>query len=326
MMTDTIQILLYFLCLIASGFFSGIETGVISIHPVRLLHCVKEKVRGATTLQGFADDSDRLLGTTLVGTNLCVVIVSVVSASYAARHCNPTGESLFSVGTAVMVLVFAEYLPKAWFHARPLARSLRYTRVLTLSELLPRPTAALVIGITRVFLPGKTTFGNPGLFATKEDLKQLADEGVAHGAISHTERSMITRVFELSGKKASEVMVPREDMTFVNSDQSLEDFFEVARSTSFTRMPVFDTENQEFVGIINVFFVLSQRERNSAHSVGSYARPSYSVFEDTPVDDILPLMRRNRQPLCLVRNTVNEVVGLLTIEDILEEIVGRIEE
>ncbi len=90
-------------------------------------------------------------------------------------------------------------------------------------------------------------------------------------------------------------------------------------------MPVFDEAKNDYTGVINVFFVLSHQEENRDHSVGWYARPCYSVAEDTPVDDILPIMRRNRLPLCLVRNIDQEVTGLLTIEDILEEIVGRID-
>jgi CBS domain containing-hemolysin-like protein len=150
------------------------------------------------------------------------------------------------------------------------------------------------------------------------------DEGAADGAISHRERSMINRVFELSGKSAQDVMVPRNDMVFVEHNDAIEECFDIVRRSGFTRMPVFNSEENVFVGILNVFDVLSQREKHPDEPVVWFARPLFAVQENMPVDDILPLMRRHRQPLCLVKNASGDMTGMLTTEDILEEIVGTL--
>ncbi|MDA1043643.1 MAG: hemolysin family protein [Verrucomicrobia bacterium] len=321
---EWVQCISYVACIVAGGFYSGIETGIISIHPVRLMHRVKEEVRGAAALLGFAENSDRLLGTTLVGTNLCGVMAAIISASFAKNNYGAVGESVAGAVTAVLLLVFAEYLPKAWFHSRPMIRSLRFVGALTLSEKILHPLANVCMAVSKLLLHRKVSFGRPGLFATKEDFKHLTDEGAAHGAISHRERSMINRVFELSDKSAKDIMVPRKEMVFVEHNDTKDDFFDIVRRSGFTRMPVFDSGKNVFVGILNVFDVLSQRDKHAEEPVVSLARPLFAVQENMPVDDVLPLMRRHRQPLCLVKNADGDVVGMLTTEDILEEIVGTL--
>lgn len=323
-MFEVLGLLVCLLCVVASGFFSGIETGAISIHPVRLKHRIKEGDPGAETLQGYVENTDRLLGTTLVGSNLCTVIASVISTSIAVSMFGPIGEGIASVITMLMVLVFAEYLPKVWFHSRPTLRCLKFVGALRFSEIALRPLSFACVGISKRIIPGKVSFGLPGLFATKEDLKHLTDEGADHGALSHRERYMIHRVFELSGKTASQIMKPRNEMVHVDSNATREQFFEIARKTGYTRFPVFDAGKGDYVGIVNVFHVLSPQVDNPAETVSGFARPPFFVAPDMPVDDILPLMRRNRQPVCLVRDASGKVVGMLTTEDILEEIVGAL--
>ncbi|MDE0838196.1 MAG: hemolysin family protein [Kiritimatiellae bacterium] len=323
-MTEWLELLICAACLVASGFFSGIETGIVSIHPVRLMHLVKEKVNGATMLQGFFDNSDRLLGTTLVGTNLCNVTISVLAASIATSRFGPMGESAAAVVTALMVLVFAEYLPKAWFHSRPTIRSLRFVRVLRFSEVVLHPLSVACMRVSKLIMRRNVTFVRKSLFATKEDFKHLTEEGAVHGALTHRERDMIERVFELSGKTARQIMIPRDDMIVVDTDASIERFFDLVRESSFTRIPAFDSQKGAFTGVINVFHVLSQHEDTPSANAGKFARAPLFVDENLPVDDILPLMRRHRQPLCMVHDASGAVVGMLTTEDILEEIVGAL--
>ena len=135
---------------------------------------------------------------------------------------------------------------------------------------------------------------------------------------------MINRVFELSTKKAAEIMIPREKMLTVESDVIVEDFLVLARTRGVTRMPVYDSEKKQYVGIVNVLFVLSSLPASSGSRMGDLVRPVQFIPAGMPVDDIFPRLRRSRQPMGLVRNKEEEVVGLITTEDILEEIVGEL--
>jgi CBS domain containing-hemolysin-like protein len=221
--------------------------------------------------------------------------------------------------------VFCEYLPKAWFHSRPLERSRRFAGLLHVSWMLLRPVSAVILWLTRWIVPSsRHAFSRPAPFVTREDLKDLAREGERDGVLSPKERFMIHRVFELSAKRAYQIMVPRAEMVAVQSGTPIAEFYEHARETRFTRMPVFDPERGVFAGVINVFYLLASQPVDSTRPVGPFCRPPLFIPHDMPVDEILPRMRRARQPMCLVVDENREVIGLVTTEDILEEIVGSL--
>jgi len=181
------------------------------------------------------------------------------------------------------------------------------------------------VWLTRLVLPGPSKdFSEPVPFVTKEDLKVLAREGERDGVLSPRESLMIHRVIELSGKRARDIMTPAADMSVVRADTTLRAFFDTARAEGFTRMPVYDPDTQRYTGIVNLFYVLLNRPDDETRRVGDFTRPPLFVADDTPVDDILPTLRRFRQPMGLVRDDAGSVIGVLTTEDILEEIVGQL--
>ncbi len=324
-MTGAVQLVVICVCLLGQAFFAGIETGVISISRMRLRHFVRQGDPGANLLQIYLEHFDRLLGTTLVGTNLSVVILSVISASLAARWLGQWGEPVSAVIVALVVLVFCEYLPKAWFHSRPIERCRRYAGLLRVMEILFKPISLAIIGLSRLLVHGgDESLSSPAPFVTREDLKVLAQEGERDGVLSPRERFMIHRVMELSHKTAGQIMVPVSRMTTVTSEMTVEEFRTIARQSGFTRMPVHDVEKNRYTGIVNVFYILSGRKVAMGGQVANFARAPLYVDEDMPADDILPIMRRARQPMCLVRSRAKDVVGLLTTEDVLEEIVGKL--
>jgi CBS domain containing-hemolysin-like protein len=319
------QVLVLAACMLGAAFHAGIETGMISIHRMRLRHFVRHGVPGTRILQFFLDNPDRLLGTTLVGTNICVVVTSIVSASLAVRLIGDWGELVSTGVMALVVLVFCEYLPKAWFHSRPLQRCRRFARPLRTSEFVLRPLAAATVWLTRWLVRGPSkAFSRPSPFVTREDLKILAREGERDGVLSPRERFMIHRVFELGAKTARDAMVPRHEMTTVFADTPLHDFLDTVRRTQFTRYPVVDRESGRFTGVVNFFYVMSAHPEDLSQPVSSFARAPLFVPEDMPADEIFPRLRRYRQPLCLVTREPAEVTGLLTTEDVLEEIVGEL--
>ena len=320
-----LQLVVIAFCMLSGAFFSGMETGVISIHRIRLRHFVRQGALTAKMLQRFLDHSDLLLGTTLVGTNISVVVISIIAASLATSLMGGWGEAVSTVTASVMVLIFCEYLPKSWFHSRPLERCRRFAVTLRFAELVLRPVSMTVVWLTKWLVPGpSTSFSKPVPFVTREDLKVLAHEGEKDGMLSPKERVMIHRVFELSGKRAHQIMTPQSKMTVVYTNTTIPEFFNIARSSNFTRMPVYDRAKNKYVGIINVYYVLADQTDDRGKTVAGFVRPPLFIPEDMPVDDIFPRLRRFRQPMCLVTDEKSEVAGLITTEDILEEIVGQL--
>jgi putative hemolysin len=322
---DYLYIPIILFCMVGQAFLAGIETGVISIHRMRLRHFVRKGSTGARLLQEYLDDTDRLFGTTLVGTNICVVVISVVSASLAVKVVGQWGEAFSTVLVSGLVLVFCEYLPKAWFHSRPLERCRRFTGLLRFCEIVLMPLSKAVVGVTRWLIPSdKKTFSKPVPFVTREDLKILAREGEKDGVLSERERTMIHRVFDLSGKPARQIMIPRSDIVMVYNETTISEFYDVAREHDLTRLPVYDRDTKKFTGVVNVFHVISSRPDDLNSPVSALVRPLLLIPEDMPADDIIPRMRRSRQPLALVVDKDEEVTGLITTEDVLEEIVGKL--
>ena len=324
-MIEAFQLMFVFFCMFGYAFFSGIETGVTAINRLRLKHFVRQDDKAAHILQGFLDDSDRLLGTTLVGANVCLVVVSVFSVSLAAKWFGSWAEPVSALLVSAVVLVFCEYIPKAWFSSKPYFRSSRFAGILVVMDRLLGPLAFVIVWITRILLPDtKRSFAKPIPFVSREDLKILTKDGERSGVLSRRETWMINRVFELSNKRAAGIMIPLDKMLTVESDVKVEEFLELARTRGVRRMPVYDAKKKEYVGIVNVLYVLSSLPATAESEVGDLARPAIFIPAGMPVDDIFPRLRRSRQPMGLVRNNQQEVVGLVTTEDILEEIVGEL--
>jgi len=321
----SILLLIILICMIGHAFFAGIETGVISIHRLRLRHFVRQGSINAGILEKFILNFDRLLGTTLVGTNICVVINSVAAANIAEKLALPGGKAISSVVMTILIVLFAEYLPKAWFRSRPLERCERFAGVLRVTEIIFMPFSYVIIGMARLISPGeKDTFAKPAPFVTREDLKTLAKEGEKDGVLSSKERDMIHKVIELSGKDAEDIMIPCKEIIMAYSDMKTPEFYALARKSGRTRMPVADRKTGEFTGIVNVFHLLAAgKEIADEKTVADFMRPPQFIPAEMPVDDILPHMRRGRQPICLVKKD-DKVTGLITTEDILRVIVGKL--
>ncbi len=318
----SIHLLLIAIFLVLHAFFAGIETGIISIHRLRLRHYVRKGSRRARVLETFVESFDRLLGTTLIGTNLCVVMNSVLAASLALQINLPGAQTSSSLVISIIVIIFCEYLPKAWFQARPIDRCQRFATALLTAEWILRPFSIVVIAMAKLLSPGERTFYRPTAVISREDLKVLAREGEMDGVLSAKERFMIHRVIELSSTPVERIMTPLEEMITVQEEMSLSKLYQIARETGLTRFPV-QTNNGQYTGVVNVCYILSLVGPTGEGTIAEYTRPLKVIPAETRVDGILPIMRRSRQPLCLVKQH-DQIIGLVTTEDILRVIVGKL--
>lgn len=324
MITSTVIFIL--ICAAIYAFLAGMETGITSIHKLRLKHFVKKGTRGADILEYYVEDVDRFLGPTLVGQNICVVIISIAVANLAVKLPHELLTAMASPVTSVFIIIFCEYMPKAWFQSRPIERSLRFAELMRLFDWILRPFTIIILLLARILLPSKSgrKFGTPPPFVTREDLKLLAREGEKDGVLSSKERYMIHRVIELSNRDVRSIMIPPNQIIAVYGDTNIQDFCKLAKSTGLTRFPVLDKKTGKYTGIVNTFYVLGVGVKlRDRRSVADFARLPQFIDANMKADRVLPLMRRARQPLCLVREG-NSVIGLVSTEDILRIIVGKL--
>lgn len=317
-----LELIIILVCMAGSFFFSGIETGLISINRLRLRHLVRHKIKGADILQDFLNHPDHLLGTTLVGNNIVNTVISIIMASVGTRMFGVAGSWIATTITTIVLLVFCEFLPKAWFSSFPSRRCLPFARTLQIIGRILHPLSRVLMGVVKFFTPFvNKTDEEKKTTITRDEVLHLVREGHSSGALSNDEVRMIKGVFELRTMACSEIMVPRKDMVYIHQDTKYDDITMFARAQQVSQFPVLDREKQEFVGIVYMVDVLSDAQP-AGKCAKDYMRPPQLVGAVTPVDHVLPRMRVTKQPIVLVANEKYEVVGYVTLDMVLEEIVG----
>lgn len=319
---SVIEFIIVIVCFLGSAFFSGIETGMISINRLRLRHLVRHKVKGADILQDFLNKPDDLLGTTLVGYNIVNTVLSIMLVSIATRAFGAAGSWLASVAVTLILLVFCEYLPKAWFRSFPSRRCLPFARTLHVVGRILRPVSSSMMKIVKVLTPfvNETESGSATTI-TRDEVMHLVRESHKAGTLSDDEVRMITGVFELRAMTCGEIMSPRSNMFYIHPDTLYDDIVMFARAQKSNEFPVFDAEKSMFVGIVYLVDVLAD-ESPRGKTAKDYMRPPQLVAASAPVDHILPRMRVTKQPIVLVMDAAYQVTGFITLDMVLEEIVG----
>ncbi len=227
-----------------------------------------------------------------------------------------------------MILIMGEYLPKAWFQSHPLNRSGRFVDLLRFSELLFRGLTIPVTGLVRLMLPSAGDTVSSGVKArlTRQDVQfLLSQESGATPDLSEQRRRMIVGVFSLSEKTAAEVMVPRDRMIVIKQDTPMSEIVGLAGRNNIKSFPVYSDQDSRFTGILKLSDLYEHLDEPDFRLTGLLRPPQY-VAHDTPADDLLPRLRLSRQPMLLIRDDQDAVIGFVTTEVVLEEIVGPLYE
>jgi putative hemolysin len=319
-----LQLNLIVLCLVGNAFFSGIETGLISINRMKLRPLVEEELPWALQIQAFLDNPDRLLGTTLIGTNLTMITGSILTASLFNRFLPGAGEALAGILMTGIVLVFCEYTPKAWFRAHPLDRSRHFIGLLQAMSRILSPLIRAVNVLTNWIVRDPEGLATRAPAMTRDDLIVLTKESTDNGLLTPKQRIMILRVADLSETTPAPCMVPRAKMATVAANATVAEFYRIARDTGFSNIPLYSEETKEFVGLAHLYDVLPVEAPDSTAPISRYLRPALFVKHNAPLTELFPMMRRARQSLCLVQGPRGDVIGLLSTEDILRIIVGSL--
>ncbi len=320
-------ILIIVLGVLISAFFAGAETGLISLNRVRLRHEVERKNRRAIILNGFVENTERLLGTTLFGTNLANVLVGVYASVLAVRlfHIDNFWVEFGAAFVAsALLLVFGEIVPKTLFRRYAHRLCMAIADALNAMAWLCAPMVSFVGFVMWTFVRLSGQSESPkSFFVTREELKHLAKEGEAGGALTADEREMIDGVFDFPYKTVDNVMLPMSRAVTVARDIPVADLFAVSQKTGFARFPVRDGE--KIVGVVNVYEVLFEHAGRDGQTAEQLMQKPQFVASTERINRVLPVLRAGRHPISIVVSPEGKHVGILTIEDIVEEIVGDVE-
>jgi len=313
--------------LAGSAFFSGTEMGLVSLNRVRLRHEVERKNRRALIISGFVENTERLFGATLLGNSLANVLVGVYASALAVNllHRDDFWINLaVTIVASTVLLILGEIVPKTLFRHYPYRLCMGIADALNATAWVLAPLVSLLGFVMRAVVRLSGGVETPrSFFVTREELKHLAKEGEVGGALTAEERKMIDGVFDFPYKTVDDAMLPISRTATVRRDTPVTDLFELSQRTGFARFPVADGD--KIVGIVNVYEILFEGASHDGKTVGQLMRKPQFVASTERINRVLPVLRAGRHPLSIVVNPEGKHIGILTIEDIVEEIVGDVE-
>ena len=322
--SDTYQIIILLILLALSAFFSSNETALMSVNKIRLRSLADEgNKRAAMALDILENQTPKLLSAILIGNN----IVNISASSLATTLAYSFGGYMVSIVTViltVLILIFGEITPKNYATINAERLTLRYIPVFKFLMTVMTP----VIFIINLFSRGvmRLMRVDPDAASkamTEEELRTIVDVSHEDGVIESDEKEMIYNVFDLGDATAKDIMVPRVHVTFADVESTYDELIEIFREDKFTRLPVYKDSQNNIVGIINMKDLLLY-DKNEEFVIDRFLRKPHFTYETKSISDLLVEMKDSTFNIAIVLDEYGDMAGLITLEDILEEIVGEI--
>lgn len=315
------------ICLILSAFYSGSETALVSVNKLRINHLVESMDSRAKIIHRLIEFPDRMLALTLVGTNLANVLISLFGDQLTeAVLPNLTDEARGGITIlyiTLLLLIFGEILPKTIFRVKSDVLALRYAYLLRISEYILAPLIYFVQLVTKFFVRiiDRGT-SQPNVDAQREELRLLATMGERSGNLMTEQRQMIHRLLNYHDRTVRQVMVPLVDIVAIEKTTSCEDFLQVAADSGFSRLPVYDERIFDIIGIVNLLDVLYAEDLPD--TVEPFVRSDIQVVpESKNINALLREIQQTQHTMVFAVDEYSGIVGLVTVEDLVEEIVGE---
>lgn len=305
------------LSIIGSALFAGLETGFVSLNRIRLRVKAGRGDRDAKYLLKIMDRPERVLSSFLIGNTLCNVGGGALATAWASQYLGATlGPITATLGMTSIFLVFSEVVPKIYFRERADVMLPRFTWFIRLSAFLFKPLVHVVSRMFKV-LGGE---GGRSPFLTREELRQLVRE--AGGRLGARQKRMLDSVFDFGHTHVREVMIPLPEVVSLPEDATLAEFTEIARTRGFTRIPVYRDRVDHIVGLVNVFDLLYASEPLT--TIKDSIRPVHIVPETKTLPPIMVELQSRHEAMALVVNEFGAILGVVTLKDIVEEIMGEL--
>lgn len=320
---SVIELIAIFVLLILSGFFSSAETALSSVSRIKLRSMVEEGRKHAKTLSRICDNFDRVITTILIGNNIVNLSASAIATTFTIHV---FGNVYISVATGILtflVLIFGEIVPKTWARRNCESLSLFIAPAIRFIMIILFPIVFVVEKVAKFFLVILKQDKDLTSTITENELRTYVDVSHEDGVIESDEKKIINNLFDFSDSVAKDVMIPRIDMISIPDDATYREVMKVFRETMYTRLPVFHEEKDNIVGFINIKDLI-RLKNPAAFLVTKFKREAYYTYEYKKTNDLLIEMRDLAMSLAFVLNEYGETVGMITMEDLLEEIVGQL--
>jgi len=310
-----------------SAFFSSSEIAMFSLASHRVEQLVEDNRLGADAVKELKNDPHRLLVTILVGNNIVNIAMSSIATGLFAIYMSQ-GEAVIAAtfGITALVLLFGESAPKSYAVENTESWALRIARPLQISEIVLFPLIVVFDYLTRVI--NKVTGGRSAIetsYVTRDEIQNMIQTGEREGVIEEEEREMLDRIFRFNQTIAKEVMTPRLDVNAVPKDASIDEAIETCVQADHERVPVYEGNLDNIIGVVNIRDLVRARYYGEGENdLASVVQPTLHVPESKNADELLEEMQDTRMQMVVVIDEFGTTEGILTLEDMVEEIVGEI--
>uniref|UniRef100_UPI002632915F HlyC/CorC family transporter n=1 Tax=Clostridium sp. TaxID=1506 RepID=UPI002632915F len=306
---------------------SASETALMSLSKIRIRHMVDEGIKGAKLLEKLLEDPNKLLGGILIGNNIVNIGASSLASTLAYRIFGDSGVAVATGIMTILVLIFGEITPKSLAKQNAEKISLLVAPIINLVVIIFKPLVWLfsnVSGLIIKLFGGDLSKTEP--FITEEELKTMVDVGEEEGVLEVEEKEMIFNVFEFGDLQVKDIMVQRVNVVAVNVTSTYEEVLKVIKDEQFSRIPVYNESIDDIVGVLNVKDLILLESDKENFDVTKYMREPFRTFEFKKITELFSEMKTTRNHIAVVLDEYGGTVGIVTIEDLIEEIVGEIED
>ncbi|MDN3513109.1 MAG: hemolysin family protein [Candidatus Brocadia sp.] len=327
--TSTIifMLILFFILLIVSAFFSLTETSLFSLNKIRLDYLIKQKNKRAISIYNIINEPDKLLSTILTGNNIVNTALSTIGTTIAIYYLHEWGVILAPVIVAFILLLLSETFPKVLATQFPEQLSLLIVKPYEWIRWILSPIVTLITHLTYFFfdLFGVKIEYKRTIFS-REEVKHIIKESGETGVLADGEHKLLHKIFEFSDKLAKEVMVPRQHIIAINADMEREDIVRIVTEEGYTRYPVYRHSLDNIVGFIHSKGIINMVVNNSLFVLEDLIMEPYFVSEEKKISKIFTEFQQNGLHIAIVRDAKGVISGLIEIKDILRVIFGELKE
>ena len=326
--TILIQIIVLIILLIGSSFFSASETALMSLSKIRIRHMQDEGIKGAKLVASLIDDPNKLLTSILIGNNVVNIAATSISTSLFIALIGPQGVAVATFIMTILVLLFGEITPKTIAANSSEKVSILVSKPIKVIIFLLTPIVWVFNLITSVIFKilGVDNKNNQP-YITEEELKTMLNVSHEEGVLEIEERQIINNVFQFGDMQAKEAMVQRLDMVVINIEDSYDEIIDMFKNEKLSRMPVYNESIDDIIGILNikdVIFLTDEEIKN--FDINKYIREPFFTYEFKKITQLLEEMKIEKTQMAIVVDEYGGTSGLITIEDLVEVIVGDIED
>ena len=322
--TGVIQIITLVILVFLSGFFSSAETAYSTVNRVRIRTLAQENNKSAVRVLSILDHYGKMLSAILIGNNIVNLSASSVATTFAIKIWGSYTVGIITGVLTFVVLIFGEIIPKTWAMQRSEKITLMYSGMIHMLITVLTPVIFIIDKLSDWILRFLHISSDGNNFSiTEKELKTYVDVSHEDGVIESEERELIYNVFDFGDTVAKDIMIPRIQMTTVPIDATYQELLSTFQDSMFTRIPVYDDDPDNIIGVVNIkdFILVKDKEKFQLKKI---LREAYYTYEYKSVSDLLMEIREKSLSIAFVLSEYGTTVGMITMEDMIEELVGEI--